>query len=87
MNTRIKELVAEAGMGTWGDFETSNPDNVVESINKFAALIVKECCSLMEQAQDDITAAEPSEVNWGYVSQLQDWVDRFTEHFKAYDGI
>ena len=41
MNERIKELAEQAGMGPWG---VGNDDNVSEIVEKFAELIVRECC-------------------------------------------
>jgi hypothetical protein len=49
---------------------------------KFAELIVKEVCGLMEQAEDDAYHCfEPSEQPTEYIEWLQDWQERFTKHF------
>ena len=44
MNERIKQLALEAGMGPWG---VGNGDNVSEIVEKFAELIVRECCDIV----------------------------------------
>lgn len=75
MNERIKELAESIGL-SGPNFYISN-----QELERFAELIVKEMCDMMEQCQDDISSDEPSEVNWGYVSQLGDWIERFKKHF------
>ena len=42
MNERIKELAVQSGMGPWG---IGNGDDVTEIVEKFAELIVQDCCS------------------------------------------
>ena len=49
---------------------------------KFAELIVKEMCGMMEQAEDDsYHCFEPSERPTEYIEWLTDWQTRFKEHF------
>jgi hypothetical protein len=49
---------------------------------KFAELIVKEVCGMMEQAEDDAYHCfEPSERPTEYIEWLRDWQERFTKHF------
>ncbi len=75
MNQRIKELAQKASMQTdWWD--------VSDAYNKkFTKLIVKEMCDMMRQCQYDCDTGDASETNWGYISQLQGWIDRFERHF------
>ena len=48
---------------------------------EFAQQVVLELCSLLETTIDDVTSLEPSEINWGYVSQLTTWIHIFKTHF------
>lgn len=78
MNERIRELEAQC----WEhDQSWTGVGQRIFNREKFAELIIKEMCGMMEQCQDDISSDEPSEVNWGYVSQLGDWIERFKKHF------
>ena len=53
-------------------------DNLFE---KFAELIVKEMCNVLEQGQDDADMNTASETNWAYINVLEDWITRLKEHF------
>lgn len=89
MNERIRELFKRAGGKTSARNLASNPVQVVEThelwddrIEKFAELIVKEMCGLMEQAEDDAYHCfEPCERPTEYIEWLRDWQERFTKHF------
>lgn len=88
MNKRIEELAEQADdladiqINMPGEY---HPDWHHVRDEKFADLIVLEMCSLMEQCQDDCDTGDASETNWGYISQLQDWIDRFKRHFNIKD--
>ena len=76
MNPLIRELAEQAELtkGVW-----KTPDFILE---KFAELIVKEVCEMMEQAEDDAYHCfEPSERPTEYIEWLRDWQERFTKHF------
>ena len=84
MNKRIRELVEksyyECPQVTSYDWE----NNIVppEQWTKFAELIVKEMCDMMEQAEDDsYHCFEPSERPMDYIRFLYDWRTRFEKHF------
>lgn len=79
MNERIRELLVKA-------IKEVGPDDAdrgakEKTLEKFAELIVKEMCGMIEQCQYDCDTGIDAETNWGYISQLQDWIDRFKEHF------
>ena len=79
MNERIKELALQAGFqwtkfGLVVRFPESNPE-------KFAELIVKEMCGMMEQTEDDLYAMDPSERPTEYIEWLYYWRTRFEQHF------
>ena len=87
MNERIKELVLQSQLvyettdgkvyNSWEDYV-----DLTEYVEKFAELIVKEMCGLMEQAEDDTYHCfEPSERPTEYINWLRDWQERFVEHF------
>ena len=79
MNERIRELAKQAGAayGDGYDFYL-----LEDHIEKFAELIVREMCGLMEQAEDDTYHCfEPSERPTEYINWLRDWQERFTKHF------
>jgi hypothetical protein len=49
---------------------------------KFAELIIKEMCGMMEQTEDDCYHCfEPSERPTEYIEWLRYWQERFTKHF------
>jgi hypothetical protein len=91
MNERIKELAKQANAwyptgypsGEGGDAAWQNL--VIfekEDLQKFAELIVKEMCGMMEQAEDDCYHCfEPSERPTEYISWLNEWRTRFEQHF------
>ena len=88
MNERLNELRLDAGIAQLKDYPRlvviDREGNVIDpliGLAKFAELIVKEMCDMMRQCQADCEHEDASETNWGYISQLQDWVDRFEEHF------
>ena len=87
MNERIKELVLQSQLvyettdgkvyNSWEDYV-----DLTEYVEKFAELIVREMCGLMEQAEDDTYHCfEPSERPTEYINWLRDWQERFVEHF------
>ena len=87
MNERIKELVLQSQLvyettdgkvyNSWEDYV-----DLTEYVEKFAELIVKEMCGLMEQAEDDAYHCfEASERPTEYIEWLRDWQERFTKHF------
>ena len=49
MNEKIKQLAIEAGMDPWG---VGNGDNVSDIIEKFAHLLIIECCELASDTGD-----------------------------------
>ena len=78
MNERIKELMAQAGF----DPAAIERMGVMPNAEKFAELIVREMCGMMEQAEDDAYHCfEPSERPTEYIEWLRDWQERFKKHF------
>jgi hypothetical protein len=79
MNERIKLLAEQATLAV------TKPDGhyIVQAWQaKFAELIVREVCGMMEQAEDDAYHCfEPSERPTEYIEWLRDWQERFTKHF------
>jgi hypothetical protein len=80
MNERILELAEQAGsthklnLGVY-QFYT-------HELEKFAELIVKEMCGMMEQTEDDAYHCfEPSERPTEYIEWLNQWRTRFEKHF------
>lgn len=99
MNERIKELALQAGLKSETMLDDSGRDiecfvtqynGSVPSINnwgKFAELVVKDMCEMMEQAEDDAYHCfEPSERPTQYIEWLSSWRERFTEHFGVENG-
>ena len=77
MNERIKELAKQAS-----DAVAGNAFSMARYNEKFAELIVKEMCGLMEQAEDDAYHCfEPSERPTEYIEWLRDWQQRVAKHF------
>jgi len=74
MNERYEQLMAQA----WIEFA---PD--AKAVTKrFAELIVKEMCGMMEQTEDDAYHCfEPSERPTEYIEWLNQWRTRFEKHF------
>lgn len=80
MNELIKELAAKAGINGLARLDGTF-ENEAE-VKKFAELIVKEMCGLMEQAEDDAYHCfEPSERPTEYIEWLRDWQERVAKHF------
>ena len=78
MNERIKELIAQAGF----DPAAIERMGVMPHAEKFAQLIIREMCGMMEQAEDDAYHCfEPSERPTEYIEWLRDWQERFKKHF------
>ena len=76
MNERIKELAEQAGL----EMCKCGCDMPTRQTAKFAELIVKEMCRLMEQAEDDAYHCfEPAERPTEYIDWLRDWQDRFVK--------
>ena len=79
MNERIKQLVEKAPYTT---VSTEGRLFSQQDLAKFAELIVREVCGMMEQAEDDAYHCfEPSERPTEYIEWLRDWQERFTKHF------
>lgn len=87
MNERFKQLADEAGFVRFSPQEDPHTpidwsSDYSSELEKFAELIVKEICGLMEQAEDDVYHCfEPSERPTEYIEWLRDWQERFTKHF------
>ena len=83
MNERIDKLFSDAIELTIKDprdLRGEDWDN--ECRKKFAELIVKEMCGMMEQAEDDAYHCfEPSERPTEYIEWLRDWQERVAKHF------
>jgi hypothetical protein len=81
MNQKIRELAEQAGYKPLPGFDFAN--SLEETyLKKFAELIVKEMCDMMEQAEDDCYHCfEPSERPTEYISWLNEWRKRFEQHF------
>ena len=89
MNNRIQELAEEA----LRDPKSLITDDVCRPTghmawaskpfaDKFAELIVKEMCDMMEQTEDDCYhCIDASERPLQYIEWLYDWRKRFEEHF------
>jgi hypothetical protein len=84
MNERIRELLTKTNIPLFPLFPEQDPAWVAtdHDMEKFAELIVKEMCGLMEQAEDDAYHCfEPSERPTEYMRWLRYWLERFEEHF------
>jgi hypothetical protein len=83
VNERIQELVKSVDGVIIHKMMTGRKQYVFleDDFEKFVILIVKEMCDMMRHCQDDCDTGDASETNWGYISQLQDWIDRFEKHF------
>lgn len=81
MNERILELANEANKDIGYTFKMEEAKQIHELMEKFAELIVKEMCGMMEQCEDDVYALEPSERPTEYIEWLYKWRTRFNEHF------
>jgi hypothetical protein len=80
MNERIRELAEEAGLNMW--VNGNNEVEFSENEKKFAELIVREMCGMMEQAEDDAYHCfEPSERPTEYIEWLNQWRTRFENYF------
>jgi len=79
MNERIQELAEQAGIFRPKEFY-QHIDAL--QLEKFAELIVKEMCGMMEQTEDDAYHCfEPSERPTEYIEWLNQWRTRFEKHF------
>lgn len=90
MNKRILELAKQAYIADASKLpnwkfkpETEFLLKQLSGFNeKFAELIVKEMCGMMEQAEDDAYHCfEPSERPTEYIEWLNQWRTRFEKHF------
>lgn len=98
MNERIKLLAEQAG-ATQGSYihdqAQLQPDGTYQwdwnyhldtskiDLEKFAELVVKEMCELMEQAEDDAYhCVEPSERPTEHIDLLRAWQKQFEKHFE-----
>ena len=84
MNERIKELWDKAAQAAaaYPSGQNNSWETQVNFMDKFAELIVREMCGMMEQAEDDgYHCFEASERPTEYIEWLRDWQERFTKHF------
>lgn len=84
MNELIKELAEQATIVTVNFYDSERGYHTAQEFDKekFAELIVREMCGLMEQAEDDAYHCfEPSERPTEYIAWLNQWRTRFEEHF------
>ena len=89
MNERIEQLAKQANADelSYAYYRgEKRPENAVTlhsvDLEKFAELIVREMCGMMEQAEDDgYHCFEASERPTEYIEWLRDWQERFTKHF------
>jgi hypothetical protein len=80
MNERIRELAEQAGLNMW--VNGNNEVEFSENEKRFAELIVREMCGMMEQAEDDAYHCfEPSERPTEYIEWLNQWRTRFENYF------
>ena len=82
MNERIRQLAEQARIKDhWSMDERRYLTNYLDE-QKFAELIVKEMCGMMEQTEDDAYHCfEPSERPTEYIEWLNQWRTRFEKHF------
>ena len=77
MNERFEQMMLEATKDMPQGYYVPG-----EYFQKFAELIVREMCGMMEQAEDDgYHCFEASERPTEYIEWLRDWQERFTKHF------
>jgi hypothetical protein len=82
MNERTKELAEQANLYARSDNSSMLFENYQKRYTeKFAELIVKEMCDMMEQCEDDCYSLEPSERPTEYIEWLYNWRTRFEKHF------
>ncbi len=81
MNERIEKLADQAQQ--YAEYNTPQGLECFPMFKeRFAELIVKEVCGMMEQAEDDAYHCfEPWERPTEYIEWLRDWQERFTKHF------
>jgi hypothetical protein len=82
MNKRIQELALQAGYKPLSGFDFANTLEEIY-LKRFAELIVKEMCGMMEQTEDDLYAMDPSERPTEYIEWLYYWRTRFEKHFRS----
>ena len=85
MNERIRKLAHEAGLPTY------NPEGIPTKLEKFAELIVRECCSKLEEMGEgwhefaknppDGQAHNASGALFAAYRLKEDAVDEIKEHF------
>ena len=77
MNERFEQMMLEATKDMPQGYYVPG-----EYFQKFAELIVREMCGMMEQAEDDgYHCFEASERPTEYIEWLRDWQVRFEKHF------
>jgi len=84
MNERIRELWDKAATASaaFPSGQNNSWETQVKFMEKFAELIVREMCGMMEQAEDDAYHCfEPSERPTEYIAWLNQWRTRFENHF------
>jgi hypothetical protein len=81
VNNRIKELADKASQ--WVIDNSNGVHAPHERWNeKFAELIVKDMCVMMEMAEDDaFHCFDPSERPTEYIDWLNQWQTKFEKHF------
>ncbi len=81
MNDKIKLLAEQAGFKT--NWQHADVQAIkMARLEKFAELIVKEMCSIMEQTEDDAYHCfDASERPTEYIEWLRHWQEIFTKHF------
>jgi hypothetical protein len=81
MNEQIQQFADKI----WAEEYWDNPNTdklLPAQLNKFAELIVKEMCGMMEQVEDDAYHCfEPGERPTEYIEWLNQWRTRFEKHF------
>ncbi|WP_353479909.1 hypothetical protein [Haliscomenobacter sp.] len=80
MSQQIQQLLEQCQIETYG--VNGELLEIGFDAKKFAQLIVKEMCGLMEQAEDDAYHCfEPADRPTEYIAWLAEWQERFTKHF------
>ena len=84
MNNRIDDLIMQATVKeeTYPAGCNGYPDYIYDfDKQKFAKLIVKEICDIMEQTEDDLYSLEPAERPTEYIEWLYDLRTNIENHF------
>lgn len=82
MNEKIKQLAEQARSYATNQPGIADRDIFLQHFHsKFAELVVREMCNVLEKGQDDADMNTASETNWAYINVLEDWITRLKEHF------